>query len=179
MIRGKLIAGLLIVLTGGAVSLSSYGQGDFILHSVTDNSTFDLSKERGRFVALHFLLKTECPFCLRHTREYIDRADNLPDVRQVFIKPDTPAEIQEWASKFSSEELAEFPIYHDPDAMLAERFGIPGGYRFHGQTVHYPATILIGPDGKEVFRYIGKNNSDRLSFDQLTRTVKSLSTSLQ
>jgi len=34
---------------------------------------------------------------------------------------------------------------------------------------------LIGPDGKEVFRYIGKNNSDRFSFDQLVSKVNELS----
>jgi len=41
--------------------------------------------------------------------------------------------------------------------------------------VHYPATVLLGPDGKEVFRYVGKNNSDRLSFEKLAEKVAELS----
>jgi len=35
--------------------------------------------------------------------------------------------------------------------------------------------VLIGPDGKEVFRYVGKNNGDRLSFEALAAKVKELS----
>ena len=40
--------------------------------------------------------------------------------------------------------------------------------------MHYPATLLLGPDGKEVFRYVGKNNGDRLSFEKLAAKVKEL-----
>ena len=50
----------------------------------------------------------------------------------------------------------------------------PDGYAFHNQVVHYPALILLGPDGKEVFRYIGKNNSDRYSFEQLSIKIHEL-----
>jgi len=73
-----------------------------------------------------------------------------------------------WMEKLSPDEKASAPIiYRDPDAKLADEFGIPNGYAFHGETVHYPALVLIGPDGKEVFRYVGKSNSDRFSFDKL------------
>jgi thioredoxin-dependent peroxiredoxin len=147
---------------------------DFKLRSATDNTQFTLSKAKGKFVALHFLLKTECPYCLRHTQQYLSKAGTLQNVIQIFIKPDTEAEIRAWALKLSPQELAKFPIYRDPDAKLASRFNIPDGYLFHNQVVHYPATILIGPDGKEVFRYVGKNNTDRLSFEQLVSKVQDL-----
>ena len=45
---------------------------DFTLPSVTDTSHFILSKAKGKFIALHFLLKTECPYCMRHTHEYFE-----------------------------------------------------------------------------------------------------------
>ena len=32
---------------------------------------------KGKFIALHFLLKTECPYCIRHTSEYFEKALNL------------------------------------------------------------------------------------------------------
>ncbi len=147
---------------------------DFELHSVTDNSHFVLSEARGKYVALHFLLKTECPLCLRHTQDYIHKADNLPDVINVFIKPDTDEEIREWAKYFSADELSRFPIYQDADAKLAKSFNIPGGYFFHNQDVNYPALVLLGHDGKEVFRYIGKNNSDRFSFEKLENKMAEL-----
>jgi len=84
-------------------------------------------------------------------------------------------EITEWATKLPVAELTKFPIYRDPDAKLATQFNIPNGYSFHNQIVHYPAMVLIGPDGKEVFRYVGKNNTDRFSFDQLVSKVHELS----
>ena len=145
------------------------------LKSATDNSTFDLKEEKGKFVALHFLLKTECPLCIKHTQDYFAKAKTLSNVKQVFIKPDSELEIQAWAKKLSPGDQAQFPIYRDPDAKLAELFKIPNGYRFHGQVVHYPATILIDPKGKEVYRYVGKNNTDRLSFESLTAKVKEFS----
>lgn len=147
---------------------------NFELFSATDKGHFVSSEAKGKYIALHFLLKTECPYCLRHTSDYIDKAATLPNVVQIFIKPDKEEEIREWSEKLPADELLKFPIYRDPDAKLADRFNIPGGYQFHGQIVHFPALILLGPDGTEVFRYIGKNNSDRYSFEQLEAKVREL-----
>lgn len=147
---------------------------DFSLLSATDNSQFKLSEAQGKYVALHFLLKTDCPVCLRHTQDYFDKAETLPDVVQVFIKPDSEKEIEDWSQNLPKKELIELPIYRDPDANLAAQYNVPDGYEFHNQIVHYPALILIGPSGKEVFRYIGKNNRDRYSFEQLESKIQEL-----
>lgn len=155
-----------------SINIQAQNIKDFTLTSVTDNSTFNLNKSKGKFVALHFLLKTECPYCIRHTSEYFDKATTLPDVIQVFIKPDSEKEIKEWASKLKSTNA--LPIYQDQDAKLADQFNIPNGYQFHGQVVHYPALILLNKKGEEIFRYVGKNNSDRFSFDQLKTKIESL-----
>ena len=145
---------------------------DFSLTSVTDKSTFTLSKSKGKYIALHFLLKTECPYCIRHTSEYFEKASSLSNVIQVFIKPDSEQEIKAWAGKLKSSN--SLPIYQDADAKLADQFNIPNGYQFHGQVVHYPALILLNDKGEEVFRYVGKNNSDRFSFDQLKAKIEAL-----
>ncbi len=157
------------------VSAAHAAPADFTVQSATSDATFKLSEAKGKFVALHFLLKTECPLCLRHTRDHFAKASKLPNVVQVFLKPDTPEEIKAWAGKIPAEELAKNSIYRDPDAKLAKDFEVPNGYFFHGQTVHFPALILLGPDGKEVFRYVGKNNGDRYSFDKLAAKVAELS----
>jgi peroxiredoxin Q/BCP len=154
-------------------SLSAQNPADFTLISATDDGQFTLSEARGKFVALHFLLKTECPVCIRHTQDYFSKAETLPDVEQVFIKPDTDKEIEAWSDNLS-EEFMKFPIYRDPDAKLADQFNIPDGYEFHNQIVHFPALILFDSNGKEVFRYIGKNNRDRYSFDQLESKISEL-----
>lgn len=150
---------------------------DFTLQSATSPAAFKLTDAKGKFVALHFLLKTECPVCLRHTRDYFTKAATLTNVVQVFVKPDTDAEIKAWAGKLPADELAKHPIYRDPDAKLAKAFSIPDGYKFHGQVVHFPATVLLDPTGKEVFRHVGKNNGDRLNFDKLAEKVAALSRS--
>jgi len=175
--KTKNLITLLLLMTAVTSAAQSQDLRDIKLKSATDNSEFRLKKERGKFVALHFLLKTECPFCIKHTRDYFTKAKTLPKVKQIFIKPDSELEIQAWSKKLSSPDQAEFPIYRDPDATLAKLFKIPDGYRFHGQIVHYPATILIGPDGKEVYRYVGKSNTDRLSFEQLVAKVNEFSKS--
>jgi peroxiredoxin Q/BCP len=162
---------LLLIFSVGFVM--GQNPSDFTLVSATDNSQFKLSEARGKYVALHFLLKTECPFCLMHTREYFNNAEILPNVVQVFIKPDTEEEIKAWSGKLS-EESVEFPIYRDPDAKLASQFKVPSGYNFHNQVVHFPALILLDPTGKEVFRYIGESNYDRYSFEQLRSKISEL-----
>ena len=60
------------------------------------------------------------------------------------------------------------------DSKLADQFNVPNGYQFHGQIVHYPALILLNEKGKEVFRYVGKNNMDRFSFEKLKAKVEEL-----
>lgn len=145
---------------------------DFTLTSITDKSTFTLSKSKGKFIALHFLLKTECPYCIRHTSEYFEKASSLANVIQVFIKPDSEEEIKAWANKLKSTN--SLPVYQDVNANLADQFNIPNGYQFHGQIVHYPALVLLDKKGEEVFRYVGKNNSDRFSFDQLKEKLEEL-----
>lgn len=143
---------------------------DFTLPAAGGSGKFTLSSARGKYVALHFLLKTECPVCLRHTREYSEKSATLPNVLQIFIKPDSAEEIQKWTANLPPS--AKNPtIYRDPNAQLAKKLKIPDGYQFHGEHVHYPALILIDPQGREIFRHIGKNNSDRYPFENLKSKI--------
>src|SRR5688572_904672 len=148
---------------------------DFVVESPTDGKVFKLSEAKGKFVALHFLLKTECPFCLKHTRDYIVKSAATPDVVHVFLKPDAVGEIKAWAAKANrGDDTPNVPIYRDTDAKLADQLGIPAGYQFHGQSVHYPALVLLDPMGKEVFRYVGKSNADRFSYEQFAAKLAEL-----
>lgn len=165
--------------TRGAMALASCllaaaaaPPADFTVTAPADGKKFRLGDARGKYVALHFLLKTECPVCLRHTRDYAEKAATLPDVVQVFLKPDSAEEIQGWTAKLDAGTAPT--IYRDPDAALAKAFAIPDGYAFHGETVHYPALVLLGPAGQEVFRYVGKNNGDRFGFEKLAAKLAEL-----
>lgn len=143
---------------------------DFSLPSVPEGRGFRLSEQRGKFVALHFLLKTECPFCLKHTHTYMRRAAEVPGVVHVFIKPDTDEEIRSWAKDMPKDSV----IHRDAGAALATRMGIPDGYAFHGQKVHYPALVIVDPEGREVFRHVGQDNIDRYRFDDFAKKIAEL-----
>jgi peroxiredoxin Q/BCP len=169
----KTIKLFLLILTFTTLT-KAQNLADFTLKSVTDSSHFTLSKARGKYIALHFLLKTECPYCLRHTQEYFEKSASLPTVVQVFIKPDTEKEIKEWADNLKTNDNNKLSIFQDVNAKLATQYAIPGGYQFHGQLVHYPALILLNKEGKEVYRYIGKDNSDRYSFKKLAAKIQEL-----
>lgn len=166
----------LIFFSGSLIFLSpqlySEPPQDFTLDSPTHNSSIKLSELKGKMVAIHFLLKTECPYCLRYTRNYAKSAEGTADVVHLFVKPDTAEEIKAWAAHLDAKGLKETPaIYRDPDAKLAKAFKIPDGYKFHGQSVHYPAVVVLDSNGRELFRYIGKNNSDRLSYTDFQKRL--------
>lgn len=165
------LAGFLLILL---VARSFAAPADFTVEAPDGSKPFKLSEAKGKYVAVHFLLKTECPYCLRHTRTFAKEAATMPEVVQVFLKPDSAADIQAWTASLGDAAGKTITIYRDADAKLAKEFAIPDGYQFHGQTVHYPALVLLDPAGLEVFRYVGKDNSDRLSFDQLKAKVSEL-----
>ena len=150
------------------------GPKDFTLQSIDGTQTFQLSKDKSEFVALHFLLKTECSFCLRYTQDYIANAKKHPNVTHVFIKPDKPEESQKWFSKFKEDNSETLVVYHDPEAGLAARYGIPDGYRFHREVVHYPAFILLDKNREEVIRYIGKKTQDRFYYKKFEEKMGSM-----
>jgi peroxiredoxin Q/BCP len=159
-----------------AVQVSRANPNDFTVRSATGAKSFKLSEAKATFVALHFLLKTECPYCIRHTHDYARKSADDSQVVHVFLKPDTDVEIKAWASKLGEDSL-KVTIYRDPGAALAKAYNIPDGYKFHGQTAHYPALVLLDASGKEVFRYVGKSNADRLDYETFSAKLKELAQS--
>ena len=158
----------LLALPCLALVLHAAPPADFTVESAVGGPAFTLSAHRGKLVALHFLLKTECPYCLRHTLAYAALAATTPEVVHVFLKPDSAEEIRVWAGQIKAGDLAGAPNIRDPEAALAKAYGIPGGYKFHGQEVHFPALVLLDRDGKERWRYVGRNNGDRLKPEAFT-----------
>lgn len=172
----NLLAASAFCLLISACAVQADNPENFKVKSATDDSTFELSKHKGKTVVLHFLLKTECPYCMRYTHEFAALAEKNDDVVHVFLKPDTEAEIKAWTEGLDRKGLSELPkVYRDENATLADQFKIPDGYKFHGQSVHYPALVILSGDGKELFRYVGKSNSDRMStkdFESKLATLK-------
>ena len=165
---------MLSLMVPFATAIRAENPTDFTVKSALDDTRFNLAENRGKTVVLHFLLKTECPYCLRYTREYAQLAAKTSDVVHVFLKPDSEADIKSWVSHLDAKGLKALPtVYQDPDAKLAKEFGIPDGYKFHGQSIHYPALVAIDASGKEAFRYVGKSNGDRMSVSDFTKKMES------
>lgn len=165
----KTVAAILLVLPHAARA----NPDDFTVRSVTSTNVFKLSAAKGKFVALHFLLKTECPYCIRHTHDYLRKTRTNSNVVHVFLKPDTDEEIKAWVAK-RGPDAPPLDVFRDPEAALARAFNIPNGYKFHGQSVHYPALVLLDGGGKEVFRYVGTSNADRLPFETFAARLEEL-----
>ena len=156
-----------------AVQTGRANPEDFTVRAVTGTNMFKLSEAKGKLVALHFLLKTECPYCIRHTRNYVEKSAGDSRVVHVFLKPDSDEEIKAWSTKLGEDSL-KVTIYRDPDAALAKAYDIPDGYKFHGQMVHFPGLILLDAKGMEIFRYVGKSNADRLSYEDFQAKLQEL-----
>ncbi len=146
---------------------------DFSVSSALGDKSFHLADARGKFVLLHFLLKTDCPLCANHVRDYLREAPKVAGVVHVFLKPDSAKEIQDW-TRMLAEDAGKVTLYRDEDANVAKLYRIPDGYAFHGQKVHYPAAILLDGRGVEVFRHVGKDNRDRLKFSDFAAKVRAL-----
>lgn len=146
---------------------------EFTVPRVNGTGSFSLSEARGEWVAVHFLLKTECPICRSMTDTYATRADEVPGVRHVFLKPDAVADTEQWIAGWRQGKTPP-PIYRDADAKIAELYGIRDGYEFHGEVVHYPALVIIDPEGREVFRHVGDRTQDRVPFDTFKEKMAEL-----
>ena len=135
---------------------------------------FNSADARGQFLAIHFLLTTECPYCSRLINEYTRNAPTLAGIRQIFVKPDSLEAFDAMLKGLPDGD--KLPIYRDADSKLVEKSKFDGGYKFHGQVMHYPAVIILNETGKEVFRHIGKSNADRLPFASYAAKVAELTT---
>jgi thiol-disulfide isomerase/thioredoxin len=133
---------------------------------------FNSESARSQFLAIHFLLPTDCPYCIREIREYVESAPTLAGVRHIYVNAHTPEGFAEWIKTVPN--ATTLPIYRDQDAQLSKKFNIPGDYQFHNAVMTYPALVLLDPQGREVFRHVGKKNTDRLPFATLAAKVAEL-----
>jgi peroxiredoxin Q/BCP len=148
LLRSLTLSLALAATTALVLPASAAAPADFTVTAVTgqQGSTLKLSDLKGQYVALHFLLKTECPVCIQHTRSYLQNADKVAGVRQVFLKPRHRRGDPGVGRQGRRQEPPT--IYRDADATLATQFGIPDGYAFHGQTVHYPRSSSSIPPAR-------------------------------
>ncbi len=104
----------------------------------------DLSKEKGHLVIIHFWA-TWCPPCVEEIPALSDfwaKYRGRTDITLYAISVD-----RDWKSidEFSAKNPNRLPIYRDPKASTAQRFG----------TTQYPETYITNKSGRVLYRVQG------------------------
>ena len=104
----------------------------------------DLTKEKGRLVLIHFWA-TWCPPCVEEIpalSKFWDQYRNRSDIVLYAISVD-----KDWKTidDFSTRNPNQLPMYRDPNAGTASRFG----------TTQYPETYIVNKAGRVLYRVQG------------------------
>lgn len=104
----------------------------------------DLSKEKGRLIIIHFWA-TFCPPCVEEVpalSKFWEKYRGRDDVVLYTISVDKDWKI---IDDFLKKNPNTLPIYRDPNASTAQRFG----------TTQYPETYIANKNGRVIYRVQG------------------------
>jgi thiol-disulfide isomerase/thioredoxin len=104
----------------------------------------DLSREKGRIVIVHFWA-TWCPPCVEEIpalSAFWAKYRGRDDIVLYTVSVDKNWETIE---KFTTKNPNHLPLYHDPGASTARRFG----------TTQYPESYIVNKNGRVLFRVQG------------------------
>jgi thiol-disulfide isomerase/thioredoxin len=104
----------------------------------------DLTKEKGRLVIIHFWA-TWCPPCVEEVpalSKFWEKYRGRDDILLYTISVD-----KDWKTidDFSKKNPNALPIYRDPNASTAQRFG----------STQYPETYIANKSGRVIYRVQG------------------------
>jgi len=104
----------------------------------------DLTKEKDRLLIVHFWA-TWCPPCVEEIpalSKFWEKYKKRGDVTLYAISVD-----KDWKTvdEFLKKTPSTLPLFHDPDAATAKRFG----------SFQYPETYIINKNGRVLFRVQG------------------------
>lgn len=147
----------------------------------------------GSYLLLSFYRYASCPFCNLRLRELIERSESLSarGLHLVAVFQSPPESI----ARYVGRQDAPFPIIADPHHELYRRYGVDRSWlgffkgslnlprlmaamaagflpgKMEGDKALIPADFLIGPDGKVVIAYYGKDIADHLPLEKLDKLM--------
>ena len=118
----------------------------------------------------------QCPACARQTHEFIRNADAFKQIsaRVLFVYPGPSEDLQSRSEEFIRDKTfpAHFTLLLDPDYTFTNLYGLR--WDAPNETA-YPATFLIGEDGKIFYADISASHggrSDPLEMIKLLKKAK-------
>lgn len=128
------------------------------LVSVEKGERFTVESARGKHLALHFYAEIGTKHCEEAVRDVLRGLPTLAGIEHVFVVTSEPGEARSFAARFGPDARR---FYLDSNHELARAFRLPD---LSAAAATAPATIVLGPDGRELFRAVGAHAHDHLSF---------------
>jgi YHS domain-containing protein len=145
----------------------SAGPEDIKMACLGARQPISLKDLRGRIVALHFLGVPDSPAATELIKTYSAAASSLAGTGHVFVHTGSHDAFLSWCQQFKAgSPLVVFA--HDEGGALAREFDLP----VPASGVSRPATIVLDPAGKEVFRHVGTRESDVLGWKEFAKRVE-------
>lgn len=134
--------------------------------AVADDRSLSIDDLKGSYLALHFVGATTSPAGAKFVRDTISNAPSVAGVMHLFISAEPAAQVKAWAEQFGDSAKM---VFVDKDGGLAADLGLKAGSS--AGVTGEPATIVLDPEGKELFRSVGAGLDDYLSFDRFARQM--------
>lgn len=162
-----------IIVTSDATWARQPTQSLHALQAPSGDRAFYPKDAAGHYLAIHFLTPADTSDAASFVRDFLQQAPTLAGVRHVFVKPDDAAAVKAWAAQFGDSADA---IFVDPGGTLAMDLHVPYATPAAGAPPRTPATIVFGPGGEELLRYVGRTPDDYLAFGDFARLLTEKST---
>lgn len=115
----------------------------------------------------------QCPACARQTHDFILNADGIKDlgVRALFVYPGPSDDLQSRANEFIADKTfpPHFTLLIDPDYKFTNLYGLR--WDAPNETA-YPATFLIGANGKIFYADISDSHGGRTTAAEVIEALK-------
>jgi peroxiredoxin len=115
----------------------------------------------------------QCPICSRQVHEFIQQADGFKQIgaRVLFIYPGPSDDLQSRAEEFVADKTfpGHFTMLIDPDYQFTNRYDL----RWDApRETAYPATFLLGSDGKIFYAKISDAHGGRTAAAEMIELLR-------
>lgn len=170
---------VIVVLANAACAAETPGVGavapEFALRSVAgERVQLKALREKGPvvLVVLRGYPGYQCPLCTRQVNEFVGQAQAFAakGAQVVMVYPGPAAELEKRAGEFlaNKEWPREFGLLLDPDYGFTNAYGL----RWDApKETAYPATFVIGRDGKVIWSKVSRTHGGRTSAAEVLRAL--------